>query len=53
LKKSTKFEEFECMEYIHDKIIHITKFEILIYISKLGLCMELLGEISSSPKTPN
>ncbi len=28
LKNSTKIEEFECMEYIHDKIIPITEFEI-------------------------
>jgi hypothetical protein len=29
LKNSTNIEEFECMEYICDKIIAITKFEIL------------------------
>jgi hypothetical protein len=29
LKNSTNIEEFECMEYIHDKIILIIEFEIL------------------------
>ncbi len=29
MKNSTNIEEFECMEYIHDKIILIIEFEIL------------------------
>jgi len=29
LKNSTNIEEFECMEYIRDKIILIIEFEIL------------------------
>jgi len=27
LKNSKNIEEFECMEYIHDKIIHVIEFE--------------------------
>jgi hypothetical protein len=34
LKKSTNIENFEGMEYIHEKIIHVMKFENLnIYIT--------------------
>ncbi len=29
LKNSTNIEKFEHLEYVHDKIIHITEFEIL------------------------
>ncbi len=36
-------ENFECMEYIRDKIIPITEFENLNI--KLGLWVEFLGEI--------
>jgi hypothetical protein len=35
LKNSTNIEEFECMEYIHDKIIPIIEFEIIYFKTRV------------------
>jgi hypothetical protein len=43
LKNSTNFEEFERMEYIHDKIICVTKFEILNIYFKTRVVDGILG----------
>ncbi len=46
MKSPINIEKFEHMEYICDKIIHVTKFENFnIYTPKLRLWMEFLGEI--------
>jgi hypothetical protein len=44
LKNPTNIENFEHMVHICDKIIPVTKFEIWIYTSKLGLWKDFLGE---------
>jgi hypothetical protein len=44
LKNPTKIENFEGMEYIHDKIIHIPKFENLNIYFK-NRVVEFLGEM--------
>jgi hypothetical protein len=43
LKNSINIEEFERMEYIHDKIIPITKFEILNTYFKTRVMDGILG----------
>jgi hypothetical protein len=43
LKNSIKIEDFECMEYIHDKIILVTKFEILNIYFKTKVVDGILG----------
>jgi hypothetical protein len=43
LKNSTNIEEFEHMEYIYDKIIPITKFEILNIYFKTRVVDGILG----------
>jgi hypothetical protein len=43
LKNSTKFEEFEYMEYICDKIIPVTKFENLNMYFKTRVVDGILG----------
>jgi NADPH-dependent 7-cyano-7-deazaguanine reductase QueF len=37
------FEKFECMEYICDKIIHVTKFEILNIYFKTRVVDGIIG----------
>jgi len=37
-KNPTKNEKLECMEYICDKIIHVTKFEKIAYIFQNKRC---------------
>jgi hypothetical protein len=44
LKNSTNIEEFECMEYIRNKIMIVIEFENLNIYFKLMLWMEFLGE---------
>jgi hypothetical protein len=43
LKNSTSIEEFECSEYICDKIIFITKFENLNIYFKMRVADGTLG----------
>ncbi len=43
MKNSTNFEEFECMEYIHDKIIPIIKFENLKIYFKTKIMEGIIG----------
>jgi hypothetical protein len=43
LKKSTNIENFECMEYICDKIIPVTKFGILNIYFKTRVVGGILG----------
>jgi hypothetical protein len=43
LKNSTNIEEFECMEYICDKIIVVTKFENLNMYFKTRVVDGILG----------
>jgi hypothetical protein len=43
LKFSTNIEEFECMEYIHDQIMPITKFENLNMYLKSKVVDGILG----------
>jgi hypothetical protein len=43
LKNSTNIEEFEHMEYIHDKIIHVTKFKNLNIYFKIRVVDGILG----------
>jgi hypothetical protein len=43
LKNSTNIEKFEHLEYIHDKIIPITKFEILIIYFKTKVVDGIIG----------
>jgi hypothetical protein len=43
--KTINIEELECMEYIFNNIILVTKYEkICIYVSKLRLWVESLDE---------
>jgi hypothetical protein len=43
-KISTNIEKIECMEYICEKIINLTKFENCIFTSKLGFWVDYIGE---------
>jgi hypothetical protein len=43
LKNSTNIEKFERMEYIHDKIIFVTKFEILNIYFKTRVVDGIIG----------
>jgi len=43
LKNSLDIEEFECMEYIHDKIIFVIEFEILNIYFKTRVVDGILG----------
>jgi hypothetical protein len=43
LKNPTNIEKFECMEYIHDKIILVIKFEILNIYFKIRVKDGIIG----------
>jgi hypothetical protein len=43
LKNSTNIEEFECMEYIHDKIILVIEFKNLNIYFKTMVVHGILG----------
>jgi hypothetical protein len=43
LKKSTNLEEFEHMEYIHDKLLLVIKFENLNIYFKIRVVDETIG----------